>query len=199
MEGIRICTHGSSGHVLRGFAIFGILILLGGATPVFARADVLGQDVDHHISNEFFIGYCLTGLLLPLTEKQPQGRHRMFRTLETGGITMLLTEGLKGIVHEARPDHGGHDSFPSSHASLSFAVATMQAAYHPKSAWLWYSGATLISLARLDEGKHFGQDVVVGGLLGYGVARWELSQKRGIILQPLISSRETGLMAVARF
>ncbi len=176
-----------------------IVVVLIGSTSTGSRADVLGRDFNRHVTSEFFEAYLAVGLLLPLTGKGPEGKRRVFRTLETAGITILLTEGLKGLSHEDRPDHSGHDSFPSAHASLSFAIATMQSAYHPSSAPLWCAGAALISLSRVDEGKHFGQDVIAGAALGYGVARWELSRKRGIILQPLIGSRESGLMAVVRF
>jgi hypothetical protein len=189
----------SSRTCVRGTFVTCLAMIVTCCMSIGSRGDVASKSTDKFFTNEFFEAYCAAGLLLPLTEKGPNGRRRVFRTLEASGISFLLTEGLKSLTREERPDHTGHDSFPSSHASLSFAIATMESAYHPKSAPYWYAGATLISLARVDEGKHFGQDALVGAALGYGVARWELSRKHGLILQPLISSRATGFIASAKF
>jgi membrane-associated phospholipid phosphatase len=98
----------------------------------------------------------------------------------------LITEGLKAVTREKRPDTNEHDSFPSGHATAAFAVATMASAYHPEQKSLWYLGATLISASRVRLNRHHPQDVVAGAVVGYTTARWELSEPRGLILSPII-------------
>jgi membrane-associated phospholipid phosphatase len=80
-----------------------------------------------------------------------------------------------------RPDHdlsgdffaGGH-SFPSGHASYSWAVATVIANEYP--GWLtktaMYGLATGASLGRVGANKHFVSDVLVGSAIGYGIGRF---------------------------
>jgi hypothetical protein len=62
-----------------------------------------------------------------------------------------------------------HDSFPSAHATLAFAFASVLAHEYP--GWftklLAYGGASAISAARVTGKQHFPTDVFVGGALGY--------------------------------
>lgn len=61
-------------------------------------------------------------------------------------------------------------SFPSGHATAAFAAATVFAMEYrnkPLIPILSYSVATLVSLSRLTENKHWPADIVAGGLIGY--------------------------------
>ena len=61
-------------------------------------------------------------------------------------------------------------SFPSGHATLAFAAATVYAMEYknrPLIPILSYTGAGLISLSRLVENQHWVTDIVVGATLGY--------------------------------
>lgn len=135
--------------------------------------------------NVLFLG---AGTLLPLLEDGPQGREHALRTADSLLVSTALATGLKLIVRERRPDGSARNSFPSGHATAAFAVATMQANYHPKQALLWYGGATLIALSRVKLNRHYTHDVIAGAALGYGTARLELSRPRGLILSPFIRS-----------
>ena len=56
------------------------------------------------------------------------GDHRGQRALRGGeafATTFALTEALKFLTHERRPNGADNQSFPSGHASLSFAAATL--------------------------------------------------------------------------
>jgi membrane-associated phospholipid phosphatase len=116
------------------------------------------------------------------------------RTLDgmiaSGGVGELL----KLAVRERRPYGTTLDSFPSDHATLSFAVAAAQSNYHPKQAPFWYAAAGLIGYARVAGHDHFVQDVVVGAGLGYAGGQLSVSSLHGWIVAPLVENRHAGLM-----
>ncbi|MCW3087459.1 MAG: phosphatase family protein [Sediminibacterium sp.] len=60
-------------------------------------------------------------------------------------------------------------SFPSGHATVAFAAATVFAMEYKNKLWvpiLSYTAATLIGLSRLTENKHWATDIVAGAALG---------------------------------
>lgn len=130
------------------------------------------------------------GVLAPLAEDGAEGRQHTLRAADSLLASTLITEGLKSIVRERRPDSSKRNSFPSGHATAAFAVATMQASYHPRQALFWYGGATIIAASRLQLNRHYVQDVVAGAAVGYFTSRLELHLKRGLLLRPFISDRE---------
>ena len=82
---------------------------------------------------------------------------------------------------EAEPSFKGpfsknsaNGSFPSGHATVAFAAATVYAMEYKKTIWvpiLAYTAATLISASRITENKHWTTDVFVGAVLGYLTGR----------------------------
>lgn len=136
--------------------------------------------------------YLAAGTLLPLLQDGKDGKEHALRTADALLTSTLITEGLKRIVREKRPDGSARTSFPSGHATAAFAVATMQSHYHPKQALLWYGGAALISESRVQLNRHYLHDVVAGAAVGYFTSRFELSRPRGLILAPLIRPSEVG-------
>ncbi len=139
--------------------------------------------------NAIFLG---VGTLLPLLEDGPEGKKHALRTVDSLLTSTLITEALKQVTHEKRPDGSDYESFPSGHATAAFAVATMQSHYHPKQAPFWYAGAALISYSRVKLDRHYYHDVIAGAAVGYLTSRWELSQPRGLILAPFIGSHKAG-------
>ena len=98
-------------------------------------------------------------------------------------ITFLLVNlGLKNIFHRLRPltpYHCPHDySFPSGHASLSFAAATVLAFYDKKRRWGYYFIATLIAYSRIYLECHYFFDVFGGAIIGYVISWLILKLKR---------------------
>ena len=88
---------------------------------------------------------------------------------------------LKGISGRERPFpsnfqniffHGG-TSFPSDHAALTWAFASIVAQEypHPVEEFGAYGLALGVSLARAAADQHFLSDVFIGGLMGYQVGR----------------------------
>ncbi len=161
-------------------------------TPNFARADSPARKASNFASGAGNILYLAAGVGLPLLSDGKDGRNHALRAADSLGTSVLLTEGLKALVREKRPDSNAHDSFPSGHATAAFAVATAESSFHPKQAPLWFLGATLISYSRVRLHRHTVGDVVAGAAIGYGVTRLELSAPRGLILSPFITRDARG-------
>ena len=161
-------------------------ILLTGCAAT-ARAD---KPFDHQVWNFLSdtgnIIYLAAGVGVPLIEDGRAGRNHALRGADALGTSVLLSEGFKRLFQEKRPDSNEHDSFPSGHATAAFSVATVESGLHPRQALYWYAGATLISSSRVALHRHTVGDVLAGAALGYGVARLELSSRRGLLLAPFI-------------
>lgn len=94
---------------------------------------------------------------------------------------------LKSAFQRQRPYKGsgsgsffaGGSSFPSEHASVSWAIAGVVAHEYPGtlSKALSYGLASAVSVARVTGKEHFPSDVLVGGALGYFIAR-QIYQRR---------------------
>ncbi len=152
-----------------------------------AHADSPARQASSFASGTGNILYLAAGLGLPLLSDGSNGRSHALRVADSLGTSLILTEGLKALVREKRPDSDAHDSFPSGHATAAFAVATTESALHPHEAPLWYLGAALISFSRVRLHRHYDRDVLAGALIGFGVARLEVSAPRGLLLSPLIN------------
>ena len=163
--------------------------LAGGLNLKNGRKDPSWAKFASGTGNLIFLG---AGTLLPLVEDGKDGAQHSIRTADSVITATILSEGLKRIVHKKRPDGGNYESFPSGHATAAFAVATMQAHYHPKQAVLWYAGATTIAASRVKLRRHYTIDVIAGAALGFGIARLEIGQKRGLLFRPFIHEAEPG-------
>lgn len=133
------------------------------------------------------------GSLLPLLTDGADGGQRTLRIVDAVGTSAALCYGLKEVISSPRPDNDKElDSFPSCHATTAFALARVQSHYHPDYAILWYGGAALIGYSRIDLNRHRFTEVLIGAGLGYLVGEIELSQKRGLLLFPLIRQDAQG-------
>lgn len=142
--------------------------------------------------------YLGAGTLLPLIEDGKNKKEHTLRAADSLLTSTLITEALKRIVREKRPDSNERTSFPSGHATAAFAIATMQASFHPKQAILWYAGATAIAASRVKLRRHYTQDVLAGAAIGFVTARLELKQPRGLLLAPFIrGSRRQSVTGVS--
>jgi len=84
-----------------------------------------------------------------------------------------VSTALKAAVGERRPR--GYDpliglphssSFPSGHATMSFACATVLAVLEPRAAPAFFALAAAIAYSRLYLGVHWPLDVLAGAILG---------------------------------
>jgi len=96
-------------------------------------------------------------------------------------VLKLSTQRERPLDYKANNSGGtaffkGGDSFPSGHASGSFALATIFASEYGRDhrwvPWVGYSLATLVTASRLSGQKHWASDLFVGSFLGTAVGRY---------------------------
>lgn len=147
------------------------------------------------------IAYLSLSVALPLIEDGAEGPQRSIRTLDSILTTSAVTEVLKEVVREKRPDGAGHSSFPSGHATAATAAAVMQSEYHPIQTPFWAAGAALISISRVKLHRHYTHDVLAGAAIGGLGSELELYSKRGLLLFPVVAAAEhrIALQAVFNF
>ena len=101
------------------------------------------------------------------------------------GAAILLSESISGALKSAierdrpplaRPvpepllETPSTYSFPSGHATVSFACATVLALAVPRLTWPFFVLAALISFSRVYVGVHYPFDVLAGAVLGVAIA-----------------------------
>ena len=100
-------------------------------------------------------------------------------------VAILISESISGLLKQwiarDRPPLADPDpaplvdlpatfSFPSGHATVSFACATTLALAVPRLTWPLFALATLISFSRVYVGVHYPFDVLAGAALGIAIA-----------------------------
>lgn len=139
-----------------------VVLVLFLASSAFAGSDAVDTAGD--------VGRVLipaTAAGISLVRKDYDGTKQLAGSLLAAAV---VTAGLKAVVHERRPN-GSDRSFPSGHASISFAGATfLQARY----GWLYgvpaFLAAAFVGYSRVDIDEHWTKDVVGGAVIGIASA-----------------------------
>ena len=121
--------------------------------------------------------------------------------IESQIITQIATNALKFAVRRRRPDGSERTSFPSGHASATFALAsTIDSLYGHKIGLPLYAFAGFVGFTRISENKHFTSDVLFGAALGTSIgmatAKVHKKQNRRFSLIPYSDGECGGLMLV---
>ena len=91
----------------------------------------------------------------------------------SSGLLKELVERDRPFVVEPLPEPIAREpasySFPSGHATVSFAAATVVAAWLPRLAIPAYALAAAIAWSRVVVGVHYPLDVLAGAALGVGI------------------------------
>lgn len=105
--------------------------------------------------------------VLGRTMDKPKVSHLGMDLLRAQAVAELIVEPLKLATHRERPDGSNHLSFPSGHAAVTFAGATVIARHL---GWRYsavaYTVASYVAASRLHDNVHFLSDVVFGAAVG---------------------------------
>jgi membrane-associated phospholipid phosphatase len=111
-----------------------------------------------------------------------------------------MTQGIKAMVRRDRPLHedGTRNtgfSFPSGHASGTFAAATVfQQHFGWKAAVPTYLVASYVAMSRLRDERHFASDVMAGATQGIIIGRSVTWHGRNYYASPMLVPEGAGVM-----
>jgi membrane-associated phospholipid phosphatase len=124
--------------------------------------------------------------------------------LQAGGSMAAAELGataLKHVFPERRPDGSSNRSFPSGHASISFAAAaTLQNRYGWKIGVPAQLAASFVAVSRVEARKHHWYDVVAGAAIGQA-SGFLITSKRStrVSILPWGDAHGGGATIAARF
>jgi membrane-associated phospholipid phosphatase len=104
--------------------------------------------------------------------------HLGFDLLRANILSQALTYGIKVAVRRDRPT-GECCAFPSGHASLTFASASvLERHFGYRNSWPMFAIASYVAASRLTENRHFASDVLFGAALGMA-SGWTVVGRHG--------------------
>ena len=125
--------------------------------------------------------YVIGRYAMPHAAGQPKTNkvsHLGFDLLRALIVSQSLTQLIKVTVQRDRPT-GECCSFPSGHASASFATASVfERHLGYRGAWPTYAIAGYVAMSRLHDNRHFLSDVIFGGALGVA-SGWTVVGRHG--------------------
>ncbi len=180
-----------------GLTILGI----GAAATVVARQydetvfqhnqTVEDRILEHHTADfGGFVGSGGPGILIAVTQLffDQQNGLAHSRAIVLTSVSHIM---LAGMIQRNRPTGRNYLSFPSGHASSSFATASSLAyAYGWKVGIPAYAAATFVAVSRVNENIHWLSDVVAGATLGIFWGRASASinpdnKKSDLVIMPI--------------
>jgi hypothetical protein len=97
----------------------------------------------------------------------PKVSHLGNDLLQAQILTELLVQPIKFGTHRERPDASNSRSFPSGHAAVTFATATVIERHLGwRKSLLGYTIASYVAASRLHDNRHYLSDVVFGAAIG---------------------------------
>jgi membrane-associated phospholipid phosphatase len=135
------------------------------------------------------------------------GRHRRVGWVQHLGMDLIeatllsegITQGLKVAIRRDRPlrDDGTRASgysFPSGHAAVTFAAATVfQQHFGWKAAVPTYLVASYVAMSRLHDERHFASDVTAGATEGIIIGRSVTFHGRNYFASPMLAPGGIGV------
>jgi hypothetical protein len=97
----------------------------------------------------------------------PKAAHLGMDLVQAQILTEMLVEPLKFATQRQRPDGSNHLSFPSGHAAVTFAGATVLERHLGwRRSVLGYTIASYVAASRLHDNRHYLSDVLFGAAVG---------------------------------
>jgi membrane-associated phospholipid phosphatase len=163
------------------------------ADGFFAPGKVIG-------SSAFIISASVATYIAGRVNKQPRVRHLGMDLIESTILAEGITQLIKVAVRRDRPinpdgsDNPGY-SFPSGHATVTFAAATvLQQHLGWKAAVPTYLVASYVAMSRLHDNRHFASDVAFGATDGIIIGRAVTWHGRHFYAMPTMVPKGAGLM-----
>ncbi|HEY1520946.1 MAG TPA: phosphatase PAP2 family protein [Solirubrobacteraceae bacterium] len=157
-----------------------------GHTPGLERAVAAYSRAGEHAA--CWLGLGVAGAVVSVGSERSARRHAWLRGVRIVAASYGVNQAIKFAVRRRRPDLDGLPpltpvvtrlSFPSAHATTSFAAARAYRRLAP--AWLLYLVAGAFAVSRPYLGVHYPTDVVAGAVLGTTVADlWPRSDAAGV-------------------
>jgi hypothetical protein len=98
---------------------------------------------------------------------QPKTAHLGMDLIQAQILTEMLVEPLKFATGRERPDGSNNQSFPSGHAAITFATATVIERHLGwRRSVLGYAIASYVATSRLHDNRHYLSDVIFGAAVG---------------------------------
>jgi membrane-associated phospholipid phosphatase len=128
-------------------------------------------------AGEHAAGWLVLGLAGAALSGDGDRRRAWLHGVRIVAISYAVNQAIKFIVRRRRPELDGLPpltptvtqlSFPSAHATTSFAAARAYAPLAP--AWALYAAAVALAASRPYLGVHYPSDVIAGAFLGTAVA-----------------------------
>ena len=150
-------------------------------------------------STPVILASSFTTYLIGRTRHMPRLQHLGMDEIEATILAEGVTQGLKIAVRRDRPvqvdgNQSKTYSFPSGHAMLTFATATvLQQHLGYKAAIPTYAVASYVAMSRLHDNRHYASDVIFGAALGVVIGRSVTWHGRNFYASPMLLHDGGGL------
>jgi membrane-associated phospholipid phosphatase len=150
-------------------------------------------------STPFLLGSSVAAYALGRVRAQPRLQHLGMDEIEATLLAEGVTEGLKLAVRRDRPvqvdgNQSSTYSFPSGHAMLTFATATvLQQHLGYRAAIPTYAVASYVAMSRLHDNRHYASDVIFGAATGVVIGRSVTWHGRNFYASPMLLHDGGGL------
>ena len=137
------------------------------------------------------VGYSVSKYLIGCKRHNAEEKQFALRELEAMGFSLAPTEVLKLTFRRQRPSHSpgddtffkGGNSFPSGHAAMTAAFATVIAEEYPESPWKWAAVGVAAGTPtlRITAKQHYPSDAFVGSTIGILTGRYLCRECRSLL------------------
>jgi membrane-associated phospholipid phosphatase len=176
---------------MRIFIVFSVLLLLLATTGNVLASDAVGTAGDA-------VAVAVPAAALVMALAPPSDKEGVVQFAESYAAA-AVTYGLKYGIHETRPNGEKH-SFPSFHASSSFAAATfIEKRYGGVAGIAAYAAAAFVGWTRIETREHWAKDVVAGAAIGVASGLIFTKPYKGVVVSPVAGRNYWGLAIAKSF